>query len=85
MAIDGLLYTNNSIMTIINRLTPYAGQMLVNGALVSADLGMLVPSIPSKSTMGTTQNLPVGRPNDKFQFPVECITECYVQYEPRNR
>lgn len=58
MAIDGLLYTNNSIVTMINRMTPYEGQMIMNGALVSADLGMLVPSIPSKTTKGTPQNLP---------------------------
>jgi len=56
--IDGLLYTNNSIMTIVNRATPFEGQMLMNGAMVAADLGVLVPSIPSPSTAGTSANLP---------------------------
>ena len=56
--IDGLLYTNNSIMTIVNRATAFEGQMLMNGAMVAADLGVLVPSIPSAGTAGTAANLP---------------------------
>ena len=43
--IDGLLYTNNAIMAIVNRFSAYQGQMVMNGALVSSDLGVLVPSI----------------------------------------
>jgi hypothetical protein len=45
MGIDGLLYTNNSIFSIVNRYTPMLGQMIVNGALVAADLGMLAPGV----------------------------------------
>ena len=56
--IDGLLYTNNSIMTIVNRETTYEGQMQLNGSMVSADLGVLVPSISSPGTAGTPANLP---------------------------
>ncbi len=44
LTIDGLLYTNNGIFTLVNRHDlPYLGQMLVNGSLVAADLGMLSP------------------------------------------
>ncbi|MEW6071923.1 MAG: polymer-forming cytoskeletal protein [Planctomycetota bacterium] len=43
--IDGLLYTNNSIFTIVNRDERPLGTMVVNGALVAADLGVLVPGV----------------------------------------
>jgi len=43
--IDGLLYTNNSIFTIVHRDERPLGQMVVNGALVAADLGVLVPGV----------------------------------------
>jgi len=43
MHIDGLLYTNNAIFSIVNRSSNFKGRMLMNGSLVAADLGMLVP------------------------------------------
>jgi hypothetical protein len=43
--IDGLLYTNNSIFAIVNRDEHALGTMVLNGALVAADLGVLVPGI----------------------------------------
>ncbi len=43
MAIDGLLYTNNAIFSIVYRNSDMAGRMTVNGSLVAADVGMLVP------------------------------------------
>ena len=47
--IDGLLYTNNSIFTIVNRDEKALGRMEVNGAIVAADLGALVPGIKDPS------------------------------------
>ena len=43
LSLDGLLYTNNAIFSIVQRSTTFYGRMLVNGALVAADLGMLAP------------------------------------------
>ncbi len=43
MGIDGLLYTNNAIFTLVSRITPMWGRMILNGSIVCADLGMLVP------------------------------------------
>ncbi len=43
--IDGLLYTNNAIFGIVNRDDPMLGRMVVNGALVCADLGVLTPGV----------------------------------------
>ena len=43
MQIDGLLYTNNAIFSIVYRNSDFIGRMTVNGALVAADVGMLVP------------------------------------------
>jgi len=43
MSIDGLLYTNNAIFSIVQRATTYYGRMVVNGSLVASDLGMLAP------------------------------------------
>ena len=43
LQIDGLLYTNNAIFGVVPRAGPMGGQMVVNGALVCADLGLLAP------------------------------------------
>jgi hypothetical protein len=43
MNIDGLLYTNNAIFSMVNRTSPFEGRMTANGSIVAADLGMLVP------------------------------------------
>ena len=43
LSIDGLVYTNNSIFSIVNRATPMRGRSIVNGALVAADIGLLAP------------------------------------------
>ncbi|MEX1025174.1 MAG: hypothetical protein WD226_08870 [Planctomycetota bacterium] len=43
MKIDGLLYTNNGIFTLVARDSPMFGRMVLNGGIVAADLGMLVP------------------------------------------
>jgi hypothetical protein len=51
MKIDGLLYTNNAIFTLVSRTTPMRGRMLLNGALVAPDLGMLVPGYPDPSNI----------------------------------
>ncbi|RME21006.1 MAG: hypothetical protein D6800_12565, partial [Candidatus Zixiibacteriota bacterium] len=40
-SIDGQLYTNNSIFTLARKASNTQGKMLVNGALVAADLGIL--------------------------------------------
>jgi len=45
VTLDGLFYTNNAIFSIVNRNSSMFGRMLVNGALVAADIGMLVPGI----------------------------------------
>ena len=58
MKIDALVYTNNAIMATINRVSPFTGQMLLNGSLICADLGMLVPSHRDASTAGTPANPP---------------------------
>ena len=41
--IDSLLYSNNSIYGIVARGGTADGQMVVNGAIVAADVGLLVP------------------------------------------
>jgi hypothetical protein len=44
MQIDGLLYTNNAIFGIARREDPSVnGQIVLNGSLVCADLGLLAP------------------------------------------
>jgi hypothetical protein len=43
LRIDALLYTNNSIYGIVGASTPMKGQMVVNGAILAADVGLLVP------------------------------------------
>ena len=51
MMIDALLYTNNAIFSIVNRDTNMLGRMIVNGSLVAADLGMLVPGNKNGTAM----------------------------------
>lgn len=46
MQLDGLFYTNNSIFTLVSRFSGMGGQIVVNGALVAADIGMLAPGRP---------------------------------------
>lgn len=46
MQLDGLFYTNNSIFTLVSRFSDMKGQIVVNGALVAADIGMLAPGRP---------------------------------------
>jgi len=58
MAIDGLLYTNNAIFGLVHRFSGFAGQMIVNGALVCADLGLLVPGHKNSNDFGTANNVP---------------------------
>ncbi len=55
MMIDALLYTNNAIFSLVHRDTNMKGQMMVNGSLVAADLGMLVPG----STSGGANESPL--------------------------
>ncbi|HED66026.1 MAG TPA: hypothetical protein ENJ09_10795 [Planctomycetes bacterium] len=45
MQIDALLYTNNAIFSLVNKDTNFRGRMVLNGALVASDLGMLVPGL----------------------------------------
>ena len=42
MLIDGLVYTNNAVFSIVYRNSAYAGMLLMNGSIVSADVAMLV-------------------------------------------
>ena len=56
--IDGLLYTNNAIFGIVHRSDEMDGQLIVNGSLVCADLGLLAPGKLSTGTQGTDANLP---------------------------
>jgi hypothetical protein len=43
LEIDALVYSNNSIFGIVGKSTPMKGQMIVNGALLAADIGLLLP------------------------------------------
>lgn len=52
------MYTNNAILGSINRNTKFDGAMSVNGSMVCADLGLLVPGKLSTGTQGTGSNLP---------------------------
>jgi len=45
MHLDGLFYTNNSIFALVSRISPMQGQLIVNGSLVAADIGMLAPGL----------------------------------------
>ena len=58
LQIDALLYTNNAVFGIVNRATTMLGQMQVNGAIVCADLGLLVPGLKFPSGNGTAFNVP---------------------------
>ena len=42
--IDGQLYTNNSIFTLSRTKSQTGGKMTINGAIVAADVGVLVPN-----------------------------------------
>ena len=52
-----MLYTNNSIMTIARSTTAYQGQININGGVVAADVGMLVPGLKDKSAGTQTRGL----------------------------
>ena len=43
MEIDAILYTNNSIFTLTSNNSNYRGKIVVNGSLVSRDMGVLAP------------------------------------------
>lgn len=43
LGIDSLMYSNNSIFGIVAKSGSMQGQMIVNGAIVAADIGLLVP------------------------------------------
>ncbi|MEW6051830.1 MAG: PilX N-terminal domain-containing pilus assembly protein [Candidatus Zixiibacteriota bacterium] len=42
--IDGQMYTNNSIFALTRSTSKNGGKMIVNGAMVAADVGVLVPN-----------------------------------------
>lgn len=52
MQVDGLLYTNNAIFGVVPRSGPMRGQMVVNGSLVCADLGLLAPGYKASGSPG---------------------------------
>ena len=41
-AVDGLLYSNNAIFTLVRKRANTEGKMTLNGGLVAADTGFLV-------------------------------------------
>lgn len=47
--IDGLMYTDNAIMMLARKDSSGGGQMIVNGAILSADAGILVPGQNAKT------------------------------------
>ncbi|MBL8842623.1 MAG: hypothetical protein JNL90_13975 [Planctomycetes bacterium] len=53
LVIDSLLYTNNSAFALVRDDSVYGGQMTLNGALVAADTGVLVPG---NGTLGLQLN-----------------------------
>jgi hypothetical protein len=57
MQIDGLLYTNNAIFGIVNRNDGMHGQMVINGSLICADLGLLAPGYRN-GNIGAAGNVP---------------------------
>ncbi|MDE0895775.1 MAG: hypothetical protein OSB10_04250 [Planctomycetota bacterium] len=73
MKIDGLVYTNNAVFTIVHRWGPMLGSMQLNGALVAADLGVLVPGYWNWGGIGTSAN-PPGSP---FKVGLQ------LNYDPR--
>jgi len=54
MNIDGLLYTNNAIFGIVYRNSTFGGRLLMNGSIIAADVGLLVPG--KKDTRGVLGN-----------------------------
>jgi hypothetical protein len=58
MKVDGLVYTNNAVFTIVHRWGPMLGAMQLNGALVAADLGVLIPGYWNSDGIGTDENPP---------------------------
>ncbi len=56
LSIDGLVYTNNSIFSIVNRYSGMYGRTVVNGALVAADIGLLAPGIRDPNNFGGNQS-----------------------------
>jgi hypothetical protein len=58
MQIDGLLYTNNAIFGVVPRGGAMKGQMVVNGSVVCADLGLLAPGYLNPQGAGTSANPP---------------------------
>ncbi len=56
--VDGLMYTNNAILGSIHRSSKFEGAMNVNGSMICADLGLLVPGTQNNKTQGTLANLP---------------------------
>lgn len=54
MNIDGLLYTNNAIFGIVYRNSTFGGRMLMNGSIIAADVGLLVPG--KRDTRGVLGN-----------------------------
>ena len=58
MHVDALVYTNNAVFTIVHRNGPMYGQMQLNGALVAADLGVLIPGYYHPSGTGAETNIP---------------------------
>jgi hypothetical protein len=43
LALDALLYTNNATMFLSRKNSVYGGKAIINGGLVGADMGVLVP------------------------------------------
>jgi len=58
MRIDGMLYTNNAIFSLVHRAGPMNGQLIVNGSLLAADLGMLAPGHYNPGGYGSDENTP---------------------------
>ncbi|MFT5689586.1 MAG: hypothetical protein ACI8PQ_002432 [Planctomycetota bacterium] len=56
LSIDGLVYTNNSIFSIVNRSSSMFGRTVVNGALVAADIGLLAPGFRDPNNYGGNQS-----------------------------
>ena len=63
MHIDGLLYTNNAIFSLVHKTSDFRGRMIMNGSLVAADLGMLVPghhALWGETNRSTISNYAIG-------------------------
>mgnify|MGYP001375220882 CR=1 FL=1 len=58
LEIDALLYTNNAIFGIAHKADTMRGQLLVNGALICADLGVLAPGRKYWGGYGGPTNVP---------------------------